>query len=352
MSYYFDEYEGLRVISQFTQAVDWASAGFTGEPADDSIQATDIHAMATADSEMSVVVAWLLKDTEGTLPETVTIHFSNLKNEEHQILFYNDRSGKVEGAYDRTGISFSVDIPGAWLGPQESSLGWQHIALLVRPYENGYTDIFPQQIDTDHDGVVDFLDNCPGDTNGGQEDSDSDGTGDLCDNCPETFNRLQADYDEDGAGDECDSDCAFGVDDGTGAFYVDVEGGLNSNNGRLATPWRTLAWAESNVCPGATIHLSTCGDGTVQGSLGEVCDPPGSSCGQGCDKGTCNSSCSRCEQTSGPSAAFAQGPGNGSDHETASDVLGRAMSFLLPFALVVFLTASVKCLRKYRRHFK
>ena len=40
-------------------------------------------------------------------------------------------------------------------------------------------------IDTDEDGVLDDLDNCPNDSNADQLDSDDDGVGDVCDDCPD-----------------------------------------------------------------------------------------------------------------------------------------------------------------------
>jgi len=59
--------------------------------------------------------------------------------------------------------------------------------------------------DGDGDGTCDALDNCPGDSNPGQEDGDGDGIGDLCDNCIATMNPDQADGDGDGVGDSCDN---------------------------------------------------------------------------------------------------------------------------------------------------
>ncbi len=61
-------------------------------------------------------------------------------------------------------------------------------------------------VDTDGDGIVDWLDNCPDDFNPGQEDADGDGVGDACDNCPDVFNPGQEDLDGDGTGDACDPD--------------------------------------------------------------------------------------------------------------------------------------------------
>lgn len=72
--------------------------------------------------------------------------------------------------------------------------------------------------DTDGDGVVDTLDNCPSVTNSDQKDSNSNGIGDACDdydydgiptyrdNCPTIVNPDQRDTDGDGIGDLCDQD--------------------------------------------------------------------------------------------------------------------------------------------------
>jgi|GEM_PF-2115185 len=57
--------------------------------------------------------------------------------------------------------------------------------------------------DSDGDSVLNGDDNCPDDSNPGQEDADEDGLGDACDNCPDDSNYDQQDTCEDGTGDAC-----------------------------------------------------------------------------------------------------------------------------------------------------
>ncbi|HCU24728.1 MAG TPA: hypothetical protein DF383_06905 [Deltaproteobacteria bacterium] len=57
--------------------------------------------------------------------------------------------------------------------------------------------------DSDGDGALNVVDNCPDISNPSQSDTDADGVGDLCDNCPATPNSDQLDSDGDGQGDAC-----------------------------------------------------------------------------------------------------------------------------------------------------
>ncbi len=59
-------------------------------------------------------------------------------------------------------------------------------------------------VDSDGDGVMDSVDNCPLVSNASQADGDGDGVGDICDNCPATANADQGDHDENGIGNVCD----------------------------------------------------------------------------------------------------------------------------------------------------
>ena len=64
------------------------------------------------------------------------------------------------------------------------------------------------QRDSDRDGVIDALDNCPHVANRDQQDTDGDGVGDACDNCPNDFNPAQSDGNGNGTGDACDGSTA------------------------------------------------------------------------------------------------------------------------------------------------
>ena len=70
-------------------------------------------------------------------------------------------------------------------------------------------------IDSDEDGTLDGMDNCPIDYNPNQEDSDTDARGDVCDNCPNTDNYDQVDTypsQGNGIGDACECEGNFNCD--------------------------------------------------------------------------------------------------------------------------------------------
>jgi hypothetical protein len=81
----------------------------------------------------------------------------------------------------------------------ESNLG-QNSVPTDRPNTNYCPLAAP---DTDADGTVDNLDNCPLIYNPSQSDVDGDNHGDVCDNCPNDSNPDQLDTDNNGIGDVC-----------------------------------------------------------------------------------------------------------------------------------------------------
>ncbi|MGV7108071.1 thrombospondin type 3 repeat-containing protein [Flavobacterium sp. U410] len=71
------------------------------------------------------------------------------------------------------------------------------------PFTQSYCGSGP--MDSDGDGIVDSIDNCPYTYNPLQEDADGDNVGDVCDNCKLIANYDQTDTDGDGVGDVCDN---------------------------------------------------------------------------------------------------------------------------------------------------
>jgi hypothetical protein len=93
-------------------------------------------------------------------------------------------------------------------------------------------------VDSDNDGIVDELDNCPGVQNPLQENADSDVFGDACDNCPQVTNHLQEDADGDGIGDLCEV-CDI-VPTQPGEFLIDTAW-VRRFNGPLSLSDRSYA---------------------------------------------------------------------------------------------------------------
>lgn len=98
-----------------------------------------------------------------------------------------------------------------------------------------------EELDSDGDGILDDVDNCPQTPNPDQLDTDGDGLGDLCDddddndglidrfdNCPLISNPDQLDTDNDYIGDLCDDD-----DDNDGILDINDNCPLNHNVDQL-----------------------------------------------------------------------------------------------------------------------
>ena len=113
--------------------------------------------------------------------------------------------------------SLPPTVPFSLSGP--CSLNGQPVPIrLSSPLISGtYFGVVDCDPDTDGDGVLNGVDNCPLVANPEQTDTDGDGLGDACDddrdgdgvlngvdNCPAASNPNQEDFDDDGIGDVCD----------------------------------------------------------------------------------------------------------------------------------------------------
>ncbi len=146
--------------------------------------------------------------------------------------------------------------------------------------------------DRDHDGIPDVKDNCPDDTNPGQEDVDTDGVGDVCDNCPTVPNPSQADSNGNGIGDACE-------------VCLDSDGDSipDPNQGAECTP--------ADNCP--TVPNPGQADADHDG-IGDACDPCTDTDGDGfADPGYPASTClvDNCPTVANPSQADADHDGIG-----------------------------------------
>ncbi|WP_372793477.1 MopE-related protein, partial [Lutibacter sp.] len=98
--------------------------------------------------------------------------------------------------------------------------------------------------DSDGDGILDNIDNCPATANADQADADGDGIGDVCDNCSTTINPNQADMDGDGIGDACD-------DDRDGDGFTVIAGDCNDNDATIYPGAPELCDGIDNNCNGS-----------------------------------------------------------------------------------------------------
>jgi hypothetical protein len=119
--------------------------------------------------------------------------------------------------------------------------------------------------DTDDDGILDSVDNCPNSYNPDQlNDSDHDGVCDHLDNCPNNANSDQADTDGDGIGDICDDGDAD--DDGLPDEYDDCPHSANN----VDSDADGICDSVDN-CPYVVNPNQDDADGD---GIGDVCDDP------------------------------------------------------------------------------
>jgi hypothetical protein len=118
--------------------------------------------------------------------------------------------------------------------------------------------------DTDGDGVQNASDNCPLVRNEDQADAlDNDGVGNACDNCPSNANPDQSDVDGDGTGDVCDTD-----DDGDGVADTSDNCPFVANPGQQDSDGDGIGNACDNCALVANANqLDFDGD-----AVGDVCD--------------------------------------------------------------------------------
>jgi len=106
------------------------------------------------------------------------------------------------------GCSFSHGVSG---GPDDAPGGGSDAPMMIDAFvklDSGVADMAIDTpvtpLDTDGDGIVDTLDNCPTAANANQRDHDGDLHGDVCDKCPHLASATDPDGDIDGVGDACD----------------------------------------------------------------------------------------------------------------------------------------------------
>lgn len=156
--------------------------------------------------------------------------------------------------------------------------------------------------DSDIDGVIDLVDNCPTNPNPGQEDADNDGMGDVCDFCPNdslndadadgacgdvdnclgVWNPSQADLDADLVGDDCDN-CPGNANPSQADADGDAIGDLcdtctDTDGDGYGNPGFAANTCPTDNCPYAANPLQT--DSDFDG-IGDVCDLCGDADGNG-----------------------------------------------------------------------
>jgi len=120
--------------------------------------------------------------------------------------------------------------------------GWANLVVTTRTYK-----VSPLDLDSDSDGIIDAVDNCPFASNPGQENFDLDPDGDVCsgdydgdgvpdtvDLCPRIQDQANQDQDQNGIGDACqDSDDDGVLDSGDNCVWIPNRSQENTDNDGL-----------------------------------------------------------------------------------------------------------------------
>ncbi len=141
--------------------------------------------------------------------------------------------------------------------------------ILAIPSYGGNKVDFLSFNDVDEDGVIDYKDNCPNNSNSGQEDGDDDGNGDVCDLCPGSNDN--EDSDQDGVPNECDA-CP-GFDDFSDADDDGIPDGCD-NCPNVPNPGLEDSDLDEigDACDNCPEHYNPEQEDTNGNDVGDLCD--------------------------------------------------------------------------------
>jgi hypothetical protein len=229
-------------------------------------------------------------------------------------------SGFSNVVADGTIIKIRFDVSGTFTG--SSAVSFAGVAEgKTNIFDAGFTTVPADYVDgsvsepppdSDSDGILDDVDNCPTVSNAGQEDvGDGDGVGDACDNCPDTANPTQTDSDGDGSGNECDL-CTG--DDGSGdtdsdGVCDDTDNCENDANGDQADTDGDGVGNVCDVCDGDDTSGDTDNDDVCDDS--DNCITIGNTNQTDTDNDGDGDACDNCVNVANPTQTDADGDGYG-----------------------------------------